>query len=262
MSFSDCTTAQLNCASTDGTNRVGTVPLTRLTPNVSCAPSGSTTANGDFGLSGNWYDSAKAGQGFVFELNPVAKVLFVAWYTYAVNGQSHEASGQRCTRHANYTPGARSIPFALHETTGGRFNPSPPPPTTAQVGTGNLTFPSCSAATLTFTFTSGSNAGQAGSIALDARGADARELRLLATLQHPFLQPRKHLPDLREHVVAVRALERVHARPVPARRAVVVLGRANGLDAHIEIRRIEEQRKLTHDRGRCLLSRTRCGVLR
>jgi hypothetical protein len=171
MSFSDCTTAQLNYAFTDGTNRMGTVPLTRLTPNVSCAPGGSTPANGDFGLSGNWYDSTKAGQGFVFEVNPVAKVLFVAWYTYVVNGQAQGASGQRWyTGQANYTPGARSIPFALHETTGGRFDQSPPAPTTAQVGTGNVTFASCSAATLSFTFTSGSNAGQAGSIALSRVG--------------------------------------------------------------------------------------------
>ena len=171
MIFSDCLNAQLNYTFTDGTNRAGSVPLTRLTPNVSCVLSGSTIDNGDFGLSGNWYDSTKSGQGFVFELNPVAKVLFVAWYTYAVNGQSLGASGQRWfTGLANYTQGERSIPFTLRETTGGLFNESPPPPTTAQVGTGNLTFTSCSAATLTFTFASGSNAGQAGSIALTRVG--------------------------------------------------------------------------------------------
>jgi hypothetical protein len=171
MSFADCADAQLSYTFTDGTGRIGTIPLTRLTPNVSCAQSGSIAANGDFGLSGNWYDSTKSGQGFVVELNPVAKAMFFAWYTYAVNGHASSAAGQRWyTGLASYTPGARTIPFALRETTGGVFDQSPPSPATAQVGTGTLTFTSCAAATLAFNFTSGSNAGQAGNIALTRVG--------------------------------------------------------------------------------------------
>jgi hypothetical protein len=40
---------------------------------------GITAGGGDFGLSGNWFDPATSGQGFVVDLNPVAKILFFAW---------------------------------------------------------------------------------------------------------------------------------------------------------------------------------------
>ena len=167
MSFSDCTTAQLSYTFTDGSGRIGTVPLTRLTPNVSCAQAGSTSGSGDFGLSGNWFDPTKSGQGFIVELNPLAKVLFFAWYTYAVNGQALGVAGQRWyTGQSIYTPGGRSISLSFYETTGGLFTSIAPAPTTAQVGSGKLTFTSCSAATLSFSFTAGSNAGQTGSIGL------------------------------------------------------------------------------------------------
>jgi hypothetical protein len=171
LSFSDCTTGRLAYTFTDGTGRSGTVPLTRLTPNVGCAQAGSTGTSGDFGLSGNWYDPNKSGQGLVVELNPVAKVLFIAWYTYAVNGQALGAPGQRWyTAQAVYVPGGRSIPLSLYETTGGRFNSITPAPSTAQVGTGRLTFASCNAATLSFAFVAGSNAGQSGSVDLQRVG--------------------------------------------------------------------------------------------
>jgi hypothetical protein len=165
MSFTDCTDALLTYAFTDGSGRVGSVPLTRLTPDVSC---GGAAASGDFGLSGNWYDKATSGQGIVVEVNPVAKAMFLAWYTYALNGQAQGAAGQRWYTGlaSNYATGARAFAFALRETTGGIFNQSPPAPATAQVGTGTLTFTSCDAATLHFQFASGANAGQVGNIAL------------------------------------------------------------------------------------------------
>jgi hypothetical protein len=168
MSFADCMNGQIGYTFADGTGRSGTIPLTRLTQNVSC---GNTVASGDFGLSGNWFDATKSGQGIVVELNPTSKAMFLAWYTYAVGGQSQGAAGQRWyTGLASYTPGARTIPFTLRETTGGLFNQSPPVPATAQVGSGTLTFSSCTAATLVFSFTGGSNSGQAGTIALTRVG--------------------------------------------------------------------------------------------
>ncbi len=122
-------------------------------------------------LAGNWYDSTKSKQGFVFQGNPVANALFVAWYAHAPNGQSQGASGQRWyTGLADYARGTRSIPFALRETTGGLIDQSPKSPATAQVGTGTLTFTNRSAATLSFAFASDSNAGQAGGIALSRVG--------------------------------------------------------------------------------------------
>jgi hypothetical protein len=171
LSFSDCTTGQLNYTFTDGSGRNGTIPLARLTPNVNCTQAGSPSAGGDFGLSGNWFDRTTSGQGVITELNPLAKVLFFAWYTYAVNGQALGAAGQRWyTGQATYVPGGRSMPLMLYETTGGLFNSVAPAPTTVPVGTGRFTFTSCSAATLAFAFTGGSIVGQSGSIDLSRVG--------------------------------------------------------------------------------------------
>jgi len=167
LSFTDCTTGQLSYTFTDGSGRNGTIPITRLTPNVGCTQAGSPDAGGDFGLSGNWFDPKTSGQGFIVELNPLAKVLFFAWYTYAVDGQASGPAGQRWyTGQAVYVPGRRSIPLSLYETTGGLFNSVAPAPTTVPVGTGTLTFSSCKAAALAFAFTGGSIAGQSGSIDL------------------------------------------------------------------------------------------------
>ena len=143
------------------------MPLTRLLPNVLCATADSALGPSDFGLSGNWYDPTKSGQGLVFEVNPVAKFVFFAWYTYAVAGQAQGASGQRWfTGQASYTPGARSIPVLLYETTGGMLNSTTPAPSTVQVGSGTVAFSSCNSARLTYAFTSGSVAGQSGIIDL------------------------------------------------------------------------------------------------
>jgi hypothetical protein len=153
LSFADCTNGLLTYTFTDGTARSGTMPLTRLMPDVECAPSASPAASSDFGLSGNWYDVETPGQGLVVEVNPIARSLFFTWSTYAVNAQAAGAAGQRWyTGQASYTPGARSIPFSLFETTGGLFNQSSPLPNTVDINTGLLVFTSCSTATLTIPF--------------------------------------------------------------------------------------------------------------
>jgi len=165
LAFGDCTTATMNYTFSDGTSRSGAIALTRLTPNVTCSVGTPVAVNADFGLSGNWFDAAKAGQGMVVEVNPVGNLVFFAWYTYSVGGQALGASGQRWyTGQATYTPGVRSIELALYETTGGLFDHVTPAPTTVQVGTANLAFGGCNAARLTFTFSAGSNVGQNGVI--------------------------------------------------------------------------------------------------
>jgi hypothetical protein len=167
LAFTDCTNARLDYTFTDGSNRAGSIALTRLTPNVTCSMNGAAGTSADFALSGNWYDATKGGQGFVIEMNPLAPALFLTWYTYAVAGAAQGAAGQRWyTAIAAYAPGARSIPLTLYETTGGLFDASSPTPTSAAVGTATLTFSSCSAARLVSSFTSGSNAGQSTSIDL------------------------------------------------------------------------------------------------
>ena len=95
LSFDSCTSGRLAYSFSDGTGRTGTIPLTRLTQNVTCSTSGARPTNADFALSGNWYDPATSGQGLTVEVNPNSGALFAAWYTYAPSGASAGAAGQR-----------------------------------------------------------------------------------------------------------------------------------------------------------------------
>jgi hypothetical protein len=172
LSFDTCTSGQLAYTFTDGTGRTGTIPLTRLTQNVTCSTTSSYPTNADFALSGNWYDPATAGQGFTVEVNPNSGALFAAWYTYMPNGTAAGAAGQRWyTAQAAFTPGMRSIPVTIYQTSGGVFDtPTPPGQNTVPVGTGTMAFQSCSAATLSYNFTGGSSIGLAGTIPLSRVG--------------------------------------------------------------------------------------------
>ncbi|MGA8030993.1 MAG: hypothetical protein WCB48_01250 [Casimicrobiaceae bacterium] len=168
LRFDSCTSGQLDYRFTDGSGRAGSIPLTRITQNVSCAAVNAPPFDADFVYSGNWYDPATSGQGITVEVNRPSGALFFAWYTYANNGAALDAAGQRWyTGYANYTAGARSIPVTLYETTGGVFDAATnPPPDTIAVGTGTLAFQDCANATLAFSFAGGSSTGKAGLINL------------------------------------------------------------------------------------------------
>jgi hypothetical protein len=172
LSFDTCTSGQLTYAFTDGSGRAGSIPLTRITQNVTCSTTGARPANADFAFSGNWFDSATSGQGFVVEVNPNNRTVFVPWYTYAPGGAGAGAAGQRwytALASSALAPGSRSIPLDIFETTGGVFD-SPPARDGSKVGTGTLAFQSCSTATFAFNFTGGSSAGASGTIALTRVG--------------------------------------------------------------------------------------------
>ena len=169
LSFSNCYSGQLTYSFTDGTNRSGTIPLTRLTQNVTCATSPPYPTNADFALSGNWYGgAATSGQGFTAEVNPISRAFFAAWYTYMPNSSTPGAAGQRWyTAQGSFTPGLRSIPVTIYESTGGMFDtPTPPGQKTVVVGSGTMTFQSCSAAKFDYSFTGGTSIGLVGSINL------------------------------------------------------------------------------------------------
>jgi hypothetical protein len=171
LAFSDCSNASLAYQFADG--RSGTVPLTRLTPNVTCAASGVPSTNADFSLSGNWYDPRTSGQGFVFDVNPLVPIVFFAWYTYAPDGQNAPgASGERWyTGQGAFTPGTHTMTMPLYETTGGLFDQPPPPgQATLTVGSATVTFTSCTAAQLQYNFNAGTNAGRADTIHLQRVG--------------------------------------------------------------------------------------------
>ena len=173
LSFDSCSSGRLAYTFNDGTGRNGTIPLTRLTRNVTCSTSGARPTDPDFALSGNWYDPATSGQGLTVEVNPNSGALFAAWYTYAPGGAGSGAAGQRwfTVQPTGFAPGTRSIPVTIYETTGGAFDaPTIPDPTTVAVGSGTLAFQSCSSATFSYRFTGGSISGLTGTIALQRVG--------------------------------------------------------------------------------------------
>lgn len=171
LAFDSCASGQLTYNFTDGSGRSGSIPLTRLTQNATCSTTGAHPTNPDFALSGNWYDPATSGQGFTVEVNPGSSTLFFAWYTYAPAGAGAGAAGQRWyTGQSAFTPGMRSIPVTLYETTGGIFDSTAATASSGAVGTGTLAFQNCSSATLNFKFTGGSSSGASGSIALSRIG--------------------------------------------------------------------------------------------
>ena len=173
LAFTDCNNGTLDYAFNDGSGRSGSIPLTRLTMNVTCVTGGTPPTNADFALSGNWYDPTTSGQGFVFDANPQSHAFFLTWYTYAQNGQAAGAAGQRWFTGlaSNFNAGMRTIAMTLNETTGGVFDQvTNPAPTSPAVGSATVTFASCTSASLQFNFTAGSNAGRSGTIALTRIG--------------------------------------------------------------------------------------------
>jgi hypothetical protein len=168
LSFDSCSSGSLAYNFTDGSNRSGTIPLTRLTQNVTCSTTSTRPINLDFAHSGNWYDATTSGQGFTIEVNPTSNILFFAWYTYAPAAANAGAAGQRWyTGQAPFAAGARTVPVQLFQTTGGQFDAvTNPAPATVAVGTGTLAFQSCASATLSYNFTAGSSSGMQGTINL------------------------------------------------------------------------------------------------
>jgi hypothetical protein len=167
LAFDTCASGRLDYAFTGGPS--GSIPLTRLTQNVTCSTTAARATDPDFAWSGNWYDPATAGQGVTIEINAPSKVAFVAWYTYAPNGASAGTAGQRWyTAQGTFNAGDRSIPLQIYETTGGAFDtPSATAaPTSVQVGTATLTFQACGEASLAFAFSGGSNSGRSATIQL------------------------------------------------------------------------------------------------
>jgi FG-GAP-like repeat len=174
LRFTDCNNGLLSYFFDDG--RLGTIPLTRLTANITCSPTGDDdTAASSYLLSGSWFDVDTGGQGLVFDVNPAQNVFFAAWYTYASNGQQIGGfgSGRWYTIQAPFAPGTTAISdVPIYTDANGIFN-DPTTPKPAKVGTVSITFQSCSQATLVYAFDLGfdiSNNGMTGTINLTRIG--------------------------------------------------------------------------------------------
>ena len=74
LAFTTCDAAQFTYSFSDGSGRSGVIPLTRITPNVTCSTSSARPTNADFALSGNWFDPTTSGQGFFFETIALTRV--------------------------------------------------------------------------------------------------------------------------------------------------------------------------------------------
>ena len=174
LRFDTCTSGELSYTFTDGSGRTGTIPLTPLLQNVTCSVTSTYPTNADFALSGTWYGGATtSGQGFSVDVAPNLGAFFLSWFTYVANGTAAGPAGQRWfTAQGTFTPGLRVIPVQIFETVGGKFDTVTPAgqTTTVAVGTGTMTYQSCSAATFAYAFTGGSLAGRSGTISLSRVG--------------------------------------------------------------------------------------------
>ena len=174
FSMSDCDTASFTYQFTDGSGRTGTIPLTRIAPNITCGSNGNNGAgSSDYLLSGSWYDPATSGQGFLIDINPNIDLFAGAWYTFVRNGEALGGPASQdwfTLQNDSFINGNSSLSnIAIVEASGGVFN-NPTPVTRTQVGTVSIVFHSCTSMTLTYAFTAGSNTGLSGSIALQRIG--------------------------------------------------------------------------------------------
>ncbi len=123
LQFSDCQHGSLDYVFSDGSGRAGSMPLVRSLPSVTCAPGGDNGAAAfNFLLSGAWTDVGASGQGVLFEINPLRRILFGAWFTYGHDGAA--TSRQRwLTLRAAFAEDATSLDgIGIYETTGGLFD--------------------------------------------------------------------------------------------------------------------------------------------
>jgi len=173
LSFDSCTSGSFAFTLSDG--RSGTIPLTRLMPNVACASSTTTASStsADFALSGAWYNADTSGQGFLVEVNSALPYVFLTWFTYAENGESSGASGLRwlTAQSTDYAAGDHTIKLTLYVGTNGTFNSAATKITVTEVGTATLTYSSCGSAVFSYNFTAGEFSGKSGDILLTRTGS-------------------------------------------------------------------------------------------
>lgn len=166
LQLADCTHATLSYLFTDGSGRSASMPLTRVTANVACTPSGTPGWSGAPLLSGAWYEPATSGQGLVIEANPINNVLSAGWMTYAPNGSTLGSQSQRWfTLQGDYAAGSNTTTVGIYDAIGGVFD-APIPVSAVLVGNATVSVGSCSAISVQYQFTSGENAGRTGTLDL------------------------------------------------------------------------------------------------
>jgi len=111
------------------------------------------------GLTGGWFNPLTSGQGFEFVISadPVftdLKAVFGAWYTYDIAAGDTDTQRWYSFQAGQIESGMPSVAVPIYQNIDGNFNA--PPATTAQpVGTGTLSFDTCSTGLFTYTLDDG-----------------------------------------------------------------------------------------------------------
>ncbi len=174
LTFSSCTDAVLDYTfnASDG-GKTGQIRLRRLLNDVSCkTASRPTTTPRNFFNSGAFFEPVTAGQGLFFEINPIDKFFFGAWYTYSAAGGDYRWF---TLQKGGIDPNAITFDAVpIVESTGGRFD-LPGEPTNRQVGEASLRVVNCTQSVFTYRFTAGENNGRTGEIPLTRVGPKPAE---------------------------------------------------------------------------------------
>jgi hypothetical protein len=128
---------------------------------VELGPTGSVPGFVDVnqeGLTGTWFNPATSGQGMQFtfspdDITPGVGTLFGTWYTFDTTA-GDETTQRWYTIQAPLTTAAESVDFPIYQNTGGNFD-APPATTPVQVGSGTLSFDSCTSGTFSYSFDDG-----------------------------------------------------------------------------------------------------------
>lgn len=106
------------------------------------------------GISGGWFNPSTSGQGFLIDVRPSDKFIFVAWFTYEAAAAPADAPKIGATEQrwlvaqGNYTGAGAQLP--LFSVSGGAFN-DPRAVNAVEVGTLNVNFTTCNAGTFSYT---------------------------------------------------------------------------------------------------------------
>ncbi|HRQ66345.1 MAG TPA: plastocyanin/azurin family copper-binding protein [Xanthomonadaceae bacterium] len=105
----------------------------------------------NYGVSGPWFNPAMSGQGFVIEVVPNQEPpqIFLTWFTFRSEPGGREAQ-RWFTAQGTFEPPTDRVELLVLQTLGGAFGQAEPAAQTNVVGTAELRFHSCVAATISF----------------------------------------------------------------------------------------------------------------
>jgi len=141
----------------------------------------------NYGVSGSWYEPATSGQGLVIDILPLNNLLAAYWFTYPVQGGARE--WYLATGDIN----GDSVELTIYQTQNGVFDEISMVETNA-VGTAQLEFSSCEAASWTYQI---DTLGLSGEIPLQRIAPDQMCEQFLATANTDIVSHTNAWVDIR-----------------------------------------------------------------